>query len=276
MPSSLIADKLSTNLKQQMGSLSVKKLESIVVQSSSVGLTDTLTPNNKSIAADTKASDLLPMTIAQLNEQLPISQYWQAGRSDRWSTFQQAYKTIRQSEDIPTITAQRCEQGKIWQSTNDELSVQAITGWSEIDDASVWDCTIALDTNLLIRVLRYNAADPLNSLPANSPVSPQAQIATNQLIGKQLESSQSRLILNTDTHKRVWQLWSLLCSAELSDEDMLFKNTSWLGHSTSQITANAINSQRVDEIIAYDNKPLGTALSLDNIGSIRYVETANP
>ena len=272
IPSSLTADKLSTNLEQQLGGLSVKKLESIVVQSSSVDLTNTLIPDNKNIATDTRASDLLPMTVAQLNEQLPISQYWQSGRSDRWSTFQQAYKTIRQSEDTPTISTQRCEQGKIWQSTNDELSVQAITGWTEIGDASVWDCTIALDTNLPIRVLKYNVADPLNSLP----VSPQAQIATNQLTGKQLESSQSRLILNTDTHKRVWQLWSLLCSAESNHEDMLFKNTRWLGHSTSQITANVINSQRIDEVITYDNKPLGTVLSLDNIDSIRYVGTANP
>ncbi|MGP9545814.1 ComEC/Rec2 family competence protein [Psychrobacter sp. AOP7-B1-25] len=272
MPSSLIADKLSENLKQQLGGLSVKKLESIVVQSSSVGLTDTLTPNNKNIAADTRASNLLPMTVVQLNKQLPISQYWQAGRSDRWPTFQQAYKTIRQSENKPTISAQHCKQGKIWQSTNDELSLQAITGWSEIGDASVWDCTIALDTNLPIRVLRYNAADPLNSLP----VSPQAQIATNQVTGKQLESSQSRLILNTDTHQRVWQLWSLLCSAESKHEDILFKNTRWLGHSTSQITADVINSQRVDEVITYDNKPSGTALSLDNIDSIRNAGTANP
>ena len=262
MPSSLTADKLSENLKQQLGSLSVDKLESIVVQSSSISLTDTLIPDNKNIA-NTKNSELLPMTVAQLNEQLSISQYWQAGRSDRWSTFQQAYKTVRQSEDTPTISAQRCEQGKTWQSANDELSVQAITGWNEIGDTSVWDCTIALDTNLPIRVLRYNAADPLNSLPVNSPVSPQVQVASNKLTSKQSES-QSRLILNADTHQRVWQLWSLLCSAELNNNDMLFENTRWLGHSASQITADVISHQGVDEVITYDNKPLDAALSLNN------------
>jgi len=263
MPSSLTADKLSENLKQQLGSLSVDKLESIVIQSSSVSLTDTLIPDNKNIA-NIKNSELLPMTVAQLNGRLAISQYWQAGRSDRWSTFQQAYKTVRQSEDTPTISAQRCEQGKTWQSANDELSVQAITGWAEIDDTSVWDCTIALDANLPIRVLRYNAADPLNSLPANSPVSPPAQIASNQSTSKQSASFQSRLILNTDTHQRVWQMWSLLCSAESNDDDMLFKNTRWLGHSDSQITADVINRQRVDEVITYDNNPLEAALSLNN------------
>ena len=263
MPSSLTADKLSTNLKQQLGSLSIDKLESIVVQSSSTGLTDTLIPDDKN-TANTKNSELLPMTVAQLNSRLSISQYWQAGRSDRWSAFQQAYKTVRQSEDTPTISAQRCEQGKIWQSANDELSVQAITGWTKIGDTSVWDCTIALDTNMPIRVLRYNAADPLNSLPSNSPVSPQAQISSNQLTGKQSASSQSRLILNNATHQRVWQLWSLLCSVESNNENMLFKNIKWLGHSASQITADVISRQRVDEVITYDNKPLDTALSLNN------------
>jgi competence protein ComEC len=144
------------------------------------------------------------------------------------------------------------------------LSVQAITGWTEIGDTSVWDCTIALDTNLPIRVLRYNAADPLNSLPANSPVSPQAHIVANHLTSKQSASSQSRLILDTATHQRVWQMWSLLCSVESNNDDMLFKNTRWLGHSTSQITADAISRQRVDEVITYDNKPLDAALLLNN------------
>lgn len=262
MPSSLTADKLSETLKQQLGSLSVNNLESIVVQSSSVSLTDTLISDDKN-TANTKNSELLPMTVAQLNSRLSISQYWQAGRSDRWSAFQQAYKTVKQSEDTPTISAQRCEQGKVWQSANDELSVQAITGWTKIGDTSVWDCTIALDTNLPIRVLRYNAADPLNSLPVNSPVSPQVQVASNKLTSKQSES-QSRLILNADTHQRVWQLWSLLCSVGSNNDDMLSENTRWLGHSASQITGDAISRQGIDEVITYDNKPLEAALSLNN------------
>lgn len=275
MPSSLTADNLSENLKQQLSSLSVDKLESIVIQSSSDGLTDTLIPDDKN-TANTKNSELLPMTVAQLNSRLSISQYWQAGRSDRWSTFQQAYKIIRQSVDTPTISAQRCEQGKIWQSANDELSVQAITGWTKIGDTSVWNCTIALDTNLPIRVLRYNAADPLNSLPANSPVSPQVQVASKQLTGKQSESFQSRLILNADTHQRVWQLWSLLCSAESNNENMLFENTRWLGHSTSQITADAISRQGIDEVITYDDKPLEASLSLNIINNGVDAEAMSP
>lgn len=144
------------------------------------------------------------------------------------------------------------------------MSVQAITGWTKIGDTSIWDCTIALDTNLPIRVLRYNAADPLNSLPVNSPVSPQAQVASNQLTGKQSASFQSRLILDIATHQRVWQLWSLLCSVESNNENMLFENIRWLGHSASQITADVISRQRFDEVITYDNKPLDAALLLNN------------
>ncbi|MGP4847715.1 hypothetical protein ACTXGQ_26710, partial [Marinobacter sp. 1Y8] len=118
-------------------------------------------------------------------------------------------------------------------------------------------------TKLPIRVLKYNAADPLNSLPVNSPVNRQAQVASNQLTGKQSES-QSRLILNADTHQRVWQLWSLLCSVESNNDDILFENTRWLGHSASQITGDVINRQGIDEVITYDNKPLDAALSLNN------------
>ena len=260
MPSSLTADKLATSLEQQLGSLSIDKLESIVVQSSSIGLADTFVSDKQRVATDTKNAELLPMTVAQLNEHLFVSQYWQAGRSDRWSAFQQAYQTIRQSKETSNISAQRCEQGKIWQSANDELSVQAITGWSRIEDSSVWDCTIAIETDLPIRVLRYNAADPLNSLPVSS----QAQIATSQLTSKQSGSSQSRLILNTDTHQRVWQLWSLLCDAQMLDASIVGQST-WLGFSTSHITADVLGHQKVENIMTYDDQPLAAALSLKKL-----------
>ncbi|MDN3452757.1 MULTISPECIES: ComEC/Rec2 family competence protein [unclassified Psychrobacter] len=257
-PSNLTADKLSAILEQQLGSLSIDKLEGIIVQSSSAGLTDTLVSDRQRVAAHFKGSELLPMTVAQLNERLPISQYWQAGRSDRWSASQRADKIIRQSKDTPTISAQRCEQGKMWQLANDGLSIQAMTGWTEIGDISVWDCTIAIDSRLPIRILRYNAADPLASLPASL----QTQRVNNPLAASQTASTQSRLILDTDTHQRVWQMWSLLCPAEAPNESMIFKNTTWLGHSTSRMTSDMISRQKVHEIMTYDDKPLEIALSL--------------
>ena len=37
--------------------------------------------------------------------------------------------------------------------------------------------------------------------------------------------------------------------------------TTWLGHSASHISNDAINRQQVHEIITYDDKPLEAALS---------------
>ena len=259
MPSNLTADKLSVSLEQQLGSLSVDKLEGIIVQSSSTVLTDTLNASEQNMVVSAKNSELLPLAVAQLNQQLPVSQYWQAGRSERWSAFQQASKIAAQSKGKTNISAQGCEQGKTWQVASGDLSIQAMTGWSEIGDTSVWDCTIAIDSSVPIQVLRYNAADPLKSLSVNS----QTKIADNQLDTDHKNSSLSRLVLDTDTHPRVWQMWSLLCSADSNNDSMRFKNITWLGHSASQMTTDVISRQSINDIITYDDKPLEASLSLN-------------
>ncbi|MGP4864370.1 ComEC/Rec2 family competence protein [Psychrobacter sp. T6-5] len=272
VPSSLTADRLSASLEQQLGSLSVDKLEGIIVQSSSTVLTDTLNVSEQSMAVSAKNSELLPLAVAQLNQQLPVSQYWQAGRSERWSAFQQASKIASQSKGKTNISAQGCEQGKTWQVASGDLSIQAMTGWSEIGDTSVWDCTIAIDSSIPIQVLRYNAVDPLKSLPVNS----QTKIADNQLDTAHKNSSQSRLVLDTDTHPRVWQMWSLLCSADSNNDSMRFKNITWLGHSASQLTTDVISRQSINDIITYDDKPLEASLSLDIIDNGVDAEAMSP
>ncbi|MEZ7502594.1 ComEC/Rec2 family competence protein [Psychrobacter sp. Arc29] len=272
VPSSLTADRLSASLEQQMGSLSVDKLEGIIVQSSSTVLTDTLSASEQNMAVSTKNSELFPLAVAQLNQQLPVSQYWQAGRSERWAAFQQAHNTVAQSKGKTNISAQGCEQGKTWQVASGVLSIQAMTGWSEIGDTSVWDCTIAIDSSVPIQVLRYNAADPLKSLSVNS----QTKIADNQLDTDHKNLSQSRLILNIDTHPRVWQMWSLLCSADSNNDSMRFKNITWLGHSASQMTTDVISRQSINDIITYDDKPLEGSLSLDIIDNGVDAEAMSP
>lgn len=263
MPSTLTADKLATILEQQLGSLSVDRLEGIVVQSSSVGLTAMLTTDNKRTASHALTSELLPMTVAQLNQRLPLSQYWQAGRSDRWPDLQRAYKVVSQAKDKSNISAQHCEQGKTWQSPTGDLSIQALTGWRKIGDASVWDCTVAIDTRLPIRVLKYNAAEPLKSVP----ITAQTLMSKTPSTTPQAEESFARIILNADTHQRVWQMWSLLCLAEPLDEKTAYSEATWLGHSASHITVDVINRQRIHEIITYDDKALEVALSLDTIAN---------
>ncbi|WP_227511598.1 ComEC/Rec2 family competence protein [Psychrobacter piscatorii] len=272
MPSNLTADKLSVSLEQQLGSLSVDKLEGIIVQSSSTVLTDTLNASEQNMVVSAKNSELLPLAVAQLNQQLPVSQYWQAGRSERWSAFQQASKIAAQSKGKTNISAQGCEQGKTWQVASGDLSIQAMTGWSEIGDTSVWDCTIAIDSSVSIQVLRYNAADPLKSLSVNS----QTKIADNQLDTDHKKYSLSRLVLDTDTHPRVWQMWSLLCSADSNNDSMRFKNITWLGHSASQMTTDVISRQSINDIITYDDKPLEASLSLNIINNGVDAEAMSP
>lgn len=282
MPSTLTADKISATLEQQLRSLSIKRLEGIVVQSSSAALTATLsissTSNSKSLKpssfktnnSEPNNSELLPMTVAQLSQRFPTAQYWQAGRSERWPERQRAYQVASQSDQAKThttISAQGCEQGKIWQLMNGDLTLQAITGWRKINDASVWDCTLAIDSRLPIQVINYNAAEPLKSLPANI----QTLQSDIEAPTPQAKNAQSRLVLNADTHPRVWQMWSLLCSIEYNDKNTNLNNTlgnainstTWLGHSTSHISTEVISQQQIHEIITYDNKPLDAALAFN-------------
>lgn len=266
MPSGLTAEKLSMLLEQQLGSLSIGKLEGITVQSGSVGLTATLTTDNKRAGIDAGGSELLPLTVAQLNQHLPINQYWQAGRFDRWPALQRSYKVASQSNNKLEISVQSCEQGKNWQLPNGDLSIQALTGWSTISDGSVWDCTLAIDTGLPIQVLRYNAADPLNSNPAAVQTLPSN---ISPLTNKTVPTT-SRLVLNTDTHQRVWQMWELLCSAEPLFDQAAASDTTWLGHSTSNITADIVNRQNINKVATYDDKVLEVALSIDDISQSKF------
>ncbi|MBH0006929.1 ComEC/Rec2 family competence protein [Psychrobacter sp. SWN149] len=269
MTSSLTADALSAILEQQLGSLSVNNLEGIIVQSNSIGLTDTINTNDQRVDFDIGTSELLPMTMAQLSQKLPVSQYWQAGRSDRWTQLQQAYQVTSQADRASNISAQRCDQGKIWQLPSGCLTIQVLTGWSTINDASVWDCSIAIDTDLPIQVLRYNAADPLQSLDMTAQMDMEhthladTKLKSSKVIEHQETPAVSRLILNTDTHQRVWQMWELLCSDEGFNEIIASSQTKWLGHSASHITADIMRHQNIDNVITLDDKPLDAASSLN-------------
>nr|WP_275691794.1 ComEC/Rec2 family competence protein [Psychrobacter glaciei] len=277
MPSTLTAEKLSAILEQQLRTLSIKRLEGLVVQTSSAGLTDTLTINDASNTFKPNASELLPMTVARISQRLPTSQYWQAGRSDRWFEREKLYRETSESNNANNaahvttktyISPKSCEQNDSWQLPNGDLSLQAMTGWSKIDDASVWDCTIAIDSRLPIQVLQYNAADPLNSPLATSqlltaiPSTAKNMQPNNQKLTMQAQSLPSRIVVDADTHQRVWQLWSLLCQAEPFDNSAYGHHT-WLGHSTSHLETDDIKRQRINEVITYDDNALEAALSLN-------------
>ena len=269
MPSTMTADDITANLVQQLRTLSVKQLEGVVVQTSVPTLTNTLSAKQQDnkIKSSSKNAELLPMSVLQLNQTTPINQYWQAGRYERWTAYQQLSLERNQSARTIKISAQSCEQGKTWQLDNNDMALQAITGWHDIDDSSVWDCTIAIASKQPIRVVRYDANDPQQSLQATAQTFIPTVSVTNirqqshQGDTYQDEAFQARTILNADTHQRLWQMWPLLCSADsFADITSSGYPTQWLGHSTSQVTIDILNRQQIDEIITYDRKTLEIAL----------------
>lgn len=266
MPSRLTAEALSATVAQQLGSLSIKRLHGVVVQSSSAALSQRQINDGPPKSWQASTLELLPLTVLQLSQHLPTYQYWQAGRIDRWPALQAAYQVTHPAAAKSSISAQRCEEGKTWQSANNKLSITAMTGWRQIEDASVWDCTIAIDlsdiksSRMPIQVLRYNAAAPLKSSAAS------VQALLDRLATQPSDSSSpqrhtppERIILNADSHARVWQLWSLMCT----DERATSAQSRWLGHSTSSVTADVLERQRVGVVITHDDKILPAALPLE-------------
>ncbi len=285
MPSSLSVDKLSASLKEQLGVLSVKRLEGAVVQTSMPMLTSGLSDKkNRSRNAKTdNNSELLPMTVKQLSLGLPISRYWQAGRHQRLSSAFASNRSYladaRLNKEI-RVSAQDCGQGKTWQLANSDLRLQVLTGWREIDDASVWDCAIAIDSVQPIQVLQYNAANPRQSpsltvqkvISKSNQQTAETQVLDRSPVGlsqkaqqntPQNRTFQSRIILDAATHPRSWQMWSLLCTAKPFAIDITAGGeVTWMTHSASQLSADAIRGQQVDKIMSYNNQPLVAALAL--------------
>ena len=271
MPMMLTADKLTAILEQQLRTLSIESLEGVVVQTSAIALAESLSSQKNS--SKNTISERLPHTVMQLSQSLPTNQYWQAGRSERWSAHQQTYLTATSStsKNKTLISAQHCDQGKTWQSANGNLSLHALTGWSEVNDVSVWDCSVAIDSDAPIRVVQYDATDPqqsplLNAQSITQTYSTSANSQHSAFQTKQVQTKpiQSRLILDTATHQRVWQLWSLLCTAKpFAISSHLNNSVTWLSHSASQVSAEILSQQGASAVITYDKMPLESALTLD-------------
>lgn len=253
--SALNAQKLSASLDQQLRTLSIKRLDGIVVQTSAIDINTT-----SSAAFD----ELLPRTVDALVQSMPVSQYWQAGRYNLWTDKKRADQALKPKikDNDTRITAQQCGAEKTWQMANKELSIEALTGWNEIDDASVWDCTIALNSRRPIKVVRYNPSNPLQS----------PQLSTNQhssnkgFTDSALPSkSQARIVLDVATHKRTWQMWSLLCDANsFATAKASGDLVTWLSHSSSQVTTEILAQYQITESLTYDGASLPAALALDD------------
>lgn len=283
MPTSLHPDKLSATIEQQLRTLSVQRLEGIIVQTSSASLSGSFSTNKnlaikslasknqpaKSITAlDEPSAALLPMTVAQLSQRLPTNHYWQAGRYERWSTFKTHLLQSQASANVASISPQNCEQGKFWQATDGSLTLQATTGWPKIEDTSVWDCTLAIDSEQPIRVVHYNATDPLSPKVLSSK-----KIAESK--PEHSATTTSRIIIDAATHARLWRLWSLLCASDstavttatISNSAKAIINkpiqsTMWLSHSASTVSNEALILQQVERATTYDEQPIEVVLMM--------------
>ena len=307
-PSTLSAERLAEQLEQQLRTLAIKSLDGIVVQSSMVQssaapmttqMSSTSAASSRQLAS--QESSLLPLSVTLLSQQLPTAQYWQAGRHERLQARQSVATT---TDDNRIISAQDCQQGKQWQAPNGQLRLLALTGWNEIDDASIWDCSLAIVSQSPITVVHYNASNPQQPMKASvqmlandralSDLSGLSGTAGNNRISNNAisrntvsnntefndavlnstvlnsteteDTALSRLILDVATHKRSWQLWSLLCAAEplafnMSQAD--FSATTWLSHSRSAVTAPILIAQQTKQVLTYDEQPLEVALVIE-------------
>ena len=253
MASLLTADKLSATVEQQLKTLSIRRLEGVIVQTGSY--TTNQPKNNNKAKDDDSSSELLSLTANKLSQSLPTKHYWQAGKP-KVATLNQ----INTNKKAP-ISTQECISGKKWQSISGELNIQAITGWSEINDSSVWDCSLAINSDKPIRVLQYNAANPLQSPPLNSQTLALPAVPTPGS-NKPAQQNKSRLILDTATHQRLWQLWQLMCTVDKTDNYA----TTWLAHSASSVPTAVLTANQVEQVVSYDSKSLeaGFALSEDS------------
>ncbi len=276
-PSSLTAEKLAKLLEQQLRTLAINNLQGVIVQSSVPTLTATLANTDKANTTQSSSQNqpLLAQTVAQLSQALPTAQYWQAGRHELWGILKQEPQKGQSSlTNKPLISAQDCIQGKQWQHLSGQLKLQALTGWSEIDDTSVWDCSVAIVSQSPITVVHYNASNPQRPIKANvqTLVNDKTWSVASESVsteGKTDSTMQpaisSRLILDTATHKRSWQLWALLCRAEplaLAISHAGVGATAWLSHSSSAVSSEILMAQQTDQLMTYDEQPLDAALML--------------
>lgn len=98
---------------------------------------------------------VLHEAVQILGKNIPIHRYWHAGDA------------LSLSSTVPVLG---CSAGISWQGEG--LSVGALTGWGQIEDKTVWGCSLVLDSN------------------AEQP---------------------TRLIINGANHEHTWQLYEMLC-----------------------------------------------------------------
>lgn len=231
-PSQLSAEVLSATLTDNLQRLNISRLDGLVVQSAAAHV---------ELSAQSSLP-LLPAVAAKLSEQLIIHNYWQAGMIN----------------DLPkgAITAQGCQSGKVWQAdgsvslTDSPIRIEALTGWLEINDSRVWDCSIQISSQAAIEIVYFNLANPKTS--------PKAALQMRNSSATNRQAKAYQLILDGSRHPYHWQLWELLCPNQAHYEG----KSVWVGHSRSQTSSETLNKLAIGSAVTYDRKPFEAALTM--------------
>lgn len=168
----------------------------------------------------------LAMTASQLAAKMPIGLYWQAGNVTAGQVDAAHGRTV----SMPT--QQACVAQKNWQAPDAALSITALTGWSQIDDARVWSCSLAIDSQVQPLILTgdggrvrvvHTAYDEIGTGTANSGGVVQGDIVvatTGGNINGHGYTNGYRYVVDAAPHRYQWQLWQRLCDSQQPSDGM--------------------------------------------------------
>ncbi len=204
---------IMANLQAQLGVLGVSHLTGIIVQSPSQLLGD--------------ASQILA-------SQMPVAQIWQAGINELNTNT----ANDRLIEPLP------CTADTKWRSDDNSLTIKAITGWQNINNTAMHNCSLLINSNKLIEVVSQFDSAWANLTTRNADLP--------------FNNKTNSIMIDIATDKKLWQVWELLCKNDSNFLPQISNNQNkpikrmWLLHSSSQVDAAIVNKWQVDSAIISD------------------------
>lgn len=213
----LRSQQVSASIQQQLGVLGIDYLQGMVLQTATI---DNQKFKSDKLMARQPTSSSLPLNnsliaIAQsLTSKIPTGHLWQAG----------LVSTLLNSSEDQTLTVVGCDAGTEWHSQEQfqspSLSIQALTGWPELNQHTLADCIIGIESQLPISIYRFNALDPNNPILITHTQTAlgNADSLSQPLIGASILSKIPKnaddyhlLIIDASKHRHLGQVWQNMC-----------------------------------------------------------------
>lgn len=217
--------KLSTQLYDQLKKQNVQQLTGVIVQ--------------------TATTDLAPV-VANLNQSLPISYYWQAGLSAHKLSID---KALVQS----SLRAQSCQATMHWpqplavsqqgaKKDFDQLSLKVLTGWEQVKDSGVWDCAIQLSSSQAVYLSEQGQTERLLAA-----IAPKARAHLEGVENDLQDYSQlNKVVIYSSSKPKLAQLWELMCDSSTQPHINHFNSSDksgyWLTPSQSVVEKSMIDN----------------------------------